>query len=143
MCETPATEVSHSVELPTASPSMESFRGNLANQPVVIDNGTGLLKAGFAGGNSPRVTFRCCVGRPKHKRAMPGGALHGSDILLGRKAEEHRGALLLSYPMEHGVVRDWSDMERLWGHVYAKENLAVASEEHPVSAILNGVVGAF
>jgi centractin len=34
--------------------------------------------------------------------------------------------------MEHGVVRDWADMERIWAHVYAKENLNVPSEEHAV-----------
>lgn len=46
--------------------------------------------------------------------------------------EEHRGALRVSYPIEHGVVRDWEDMERVWAHAYAEENLNVPSEEHPV-----------
>ena len=31
-----------------------------------------------------------------------------------------------------GIVQSWSDMERLWSHVYAKENLNVPSEDHPV-----------
>jgi centractin len=35
--------------------------------------------------------------------------------------------------MENGIVNNWSDMERIWAHVYAKENLNVASEEHAVS----------
>jgi centractin len=51
------------------------------------------------------------------------------------KAEEHRGALLLSYPMESGIVRDWSDMERLWSHIYSRENLNVACEEHAVRLV--------
>ena len=104
------------------------------NQPIVIDNGTGLLKAGFAGSDKPRVTFRSSVGRVKHRRMMPGGALSGSDIFIGTKAEEHRGALLLSYPMEHGIIQDWGDMERVWRHIYIKENLNVASEDHAVSS---------
>ncbi len=29
-----------------------------------------------------------------------GGALEGSDVFVGAKAEEHRGALLLTYPMQ-------------------------------------------
>lgn len=52
---------------------------------------------------------------------------------MGAKVEEHRGAFVLSYPMEHGVVNNWDDMERLWDHIYAKENLNVKSEEHVVS----------
>jgi len=102
------------------------------SQPVIIDNGTGVMKAGFAGADKPRVVFRSYVGRCKHARIIPGGALDGGEIFVGSKVDEHRGALLLSYPMEHGIVNNWSDMERLWTHVYAKENLNVRPEEHAV-----------
>jgi len=112
---------------------MESLSGRLANQPIVIDNGSGLLKAGFAGGNAPRSTFLSCVGRVKHStRAMPGGAFQGGDYFVGPKVEEHRGALLLSHPMEHGVVHNWSDMEKIWSYIYDKDNLNVNSEDHAV-----------
>lgn len=50
------------------------------NQPVVIDNGSGIIKAGFAGADKPRVVFRSIVGRTKHVRVMPGGALEGSEV---------------------------------------------------------------
>lgn len=33
--------------------------------------------------------------------------------------------------MEHGVVTDWDDMERIWQYVYSDE-LRILSEEHPV-----------
>ena len=102
------------------------------NQPVVIDNGTGLLKAGFAGADKPRVVYRSYVGRTKHVRIIPGGALESGDVFVGAKADEHRGALMLTYPMEHGVVQNWADMERVWQHVYSRENLNVRSEEHAV-----------
>lgn len=91
-----------------------------------------MIKAGFAGGDKPRCLFRACVGRTKHVRMMPGGALEGYDTFVGLKAEEHRGAMLLNYPMEHGIIKNWADMERLWQHVYARENLNVASEDHAV-----------
>ena len=58
----------------------DSFNEALSNQPIVIDNGTGILKAGFAGADKPRVVFRSYVGRTKHTRMMPGGALDGSDM---------------------------------------------------------------
>ncbi|NWX94768.1 ACTY protein, partial [Nothoprocta pentlandii] len=65
-----------------------------------------------------------------HVRVMA-GALEG-DLFIGPKAEEHRGLLGIRYPMEHGVVRDWNDMERVWQYVYSKEQLQTFSEEHPV-----------
>ncbi len=37
--------------------------------------------------------------------------------------------LKLKYPMQHGVVDDWGDMEKVWSHVYQKE-LKAAPEEH-------------
>ena len=103
------------------------------NQPLVIDNGTGMTKAGFAGTDKPRVVFHSYVGRPKHQRVMNGGALEGCDVLIGAKADQHRGALILSYPIEHGMVQNWQDIERVWRHVYAKENMNVSSEDHAVS----------
>ena len=82
------------------------------NQPIVLDNGSGMLKAGFAGGDSPTCVFPSFVGRPKHHRVMVQTKLDG-DLLVGRTAEEHRGVLSLSYPMEHGIARvcawrDWT-----------------------------------
>ena len=42
------------------------------------------------------------------------------------------GLLKLSYPVEHGIVNDWNDMEILWNFLYSKEALHINSEEHPV-----------
>uniref|UniRef100_A0A9J2Q1W2 Actin n=1 Tax=Ascaris lumbricoides TaxID=6252 RepID=A0A9J2Q1W2_ASCLU len=42
----------------------------IANQPVVIDNGSGIIKAGFAGDQTPKCRFANFVGRPKHTRVM-------------------------------------------------------------------------
>ncbi|GBG24515.1 Actin-like protein [Hondaea fermentalgiana] len=102
-----------------------------SNQPVVIDNGTGTVKAGFAGGDAPKIVFPSFVGKPKHLRVMLQTKLEG-DSFVGKTAEEHRGVLSLEYPMEHGVVRDWDAMEKIWSHVYSSENLDISSEEHPV-----------
>lgn len=43
--------------------------------------------------------------------------------------QEHRGLLAIHYPMEHGVVQDWNDMERIWQYVYSKDQLQTFSEE--------------
>lgn len=102
----------------------------IANQPVVIDNGSGVIKAGFAGDQTPKCHFPNFVGRPKHVRVMA-GAIEG-DYFIGRKAVEHRGLLNIRYPMEHGIVKDWNDMERIWHFIYSKDQLQTFSEEHPV-----------
>lgn len=95
------------------------FEDVLTNQPVVIDNGSGTIKAGFAGSTVPKSYFPNFVGRAKHQRVMAGGT--DIDILMGRQAQELRGLLKIHYPMEHGIVTDWEDMERIWQYVYAEE----------------------
>eukprot|EP00949_MAST-11_sp_MAST-11-sp1_P001996 g1996.t1 len=101
------------------------------NQPLVIDNGTGIIKAGFSGSDKPKCVFPAYVGRPKHARVMVQSRVEGS-IFVGREAEEHRGIMRLRYPMEHGIVQHWDDMEKIWTSIYAKGNLGVKSEDHPV-----------
>ena len=101
----------------------------LHNAPVVLDNGTATLRAGFAGSDTPQCIIPAFVGRPKHPRVLA-GALEG-DLFIGNRASELRGLLKLNFPMEHGVVTDWEDMERIWQWVWAEE-LKTLSEEHPV-----------
>ena len=55
------------------------------------------------------------------------GAVEG-DTFIGRKATDLRGLLRLKYPIEHGIVTDWDDMERIWQHLYIDE-LKTLSEE--------------
>jgi len=101
----------------------------LTNQPVVIDNGSGVIKAGFAGAEVPKCVFPSIVGHPKHVRIMA-GAVEG-DTFIGKRAEELRGLLRVNYPMSHGTITDWDDMELIWRHLYSDE-LKVLPEEHPV-----------
>ena len=55
------------------------------------------------------------------------GAVEG-DNFIGKKAQELRGLLRIKYPMEHGIVTDWDDMERIWQYIYSEE-LKTLSEE--------------
>ena len=72
-----------------------------------------MCKAGLAGEDLPATSFPSIIGRPKWS-AMAG--TEAKDCFIGEEALAKRGVLTLRYPIEHGVVTNWEDMEKIWNH---------------------------
>ena len=107
--------------------------------PLVIDNGSGMCKAGFAGDDAPRLVFPSIVGRPRDAGVMIGMDITDSNSFVGDDAQSMPSVLTLKYPIDRGIVTNWDDMEKIWHHTFYNE-LCAAPEERPVlltEALLN------
>jgi len=97
---------------------------------LVIDNGSGMVKCGFAGEDAPRAVHPSIVGRPKYG-SMNMVGVGNKDVFVGDEAMAKRGILQLNYPIEHGVITNWDDMEKIWHHTFYNE-LRVDPGEHNI-----------
>jgi actin-related protein len=100
-----------------------------ANTGIVIDNGSGITKAGFAGDDAPRSYFPTLVGKPKMPGIMVG--LDQRETYVGFEANERRSVLNLIYPVRQGIIRDWEAIEDVWFHTLSTE-LRVPPDPYPL-----------
>uniref|UniRef100_A0A6B2L7C3 Actin n=1 Tax=Arcella intermedia TaxID=1963864 RepID=A0A6B2L7C3_9EUKA len=94
-----------------------------------MDCGSGMCRLGYAGDDAPRTVFSSVVGKWAKPPRMVGYG-HKRNAYIGDEAQAKRGVLRLNYPIEHGIVTNWDDMELVWQHAF--KELRVPPEEHPV-----------
>jgi len=84
---------------------------------IVIDNGTGMIKAGRSTDEAPSVIFANVVGRPlgDGSRFRDGEV---EDLYIGADAQERAGLLAMDFPIQNGKVSNWDDMEAVWRHTF-------------------------
>ncbi|KAL8265822.1 hypothetical protein R6Q59_003166 [Mikania micrantha] len=99
-------------------------------KPIVIDNGSGSVKAGFASNDVPAVVFPTISGTPRHK-TMGVMDHNNNKNFVGDEALSRGGHMVLKYPIEHGTISDWDDMEQIWHQTFYSE-LRVDPEDHHV-----------
>ena len=109
--------------MPTTRSSLKSVSDS---KSIVIDNGSGLIKAGFAGVDAPTSVFPLLFGKPKCKCNVI-----LKNCYLGVEAQAKRGILSLSYPISHGIITNWDAMEEIWQHIFYNQ-LRVLPKENPV-----------
>lgn len=101
--------------------------------PVVIDNGTGYTKMGYAGNYEPNFIVPSLISTASEKKgAGPGLAkddVADLDFFIGLEATEKRLNYNVDYPIRHGIVDNWDNMEKYWQRcIY--QYLSCDPEEH-------------
>lgn len=103
----------------------------LGAKPIVIDNGTGLSKNGYAGEDQPRSVWPTLIGYPRYESIMTDVDHYTRDYYIGEEAINLRGVLRLVYPISHGIVEDWDAIEKIWSYTFYND-LKVDPSENPV-----------
>lgn len=107
--------------------------------PVVMDNGTGLTKMGYAGMSAPQYTIPTCIGLP-HKSKRQSEGIQDLDFFIGDEAQSRSRDYAINFPIDKGVVENWDNMEKLWQRSFFKylkcepENHHVLLTEPPLNA---------
>ena len=103
----------------------------LGAKPIVIDNGTGLSKNGYAGEDQPRSVWPTLIGYPRYESIMTDVDHYTRDYYIGEEAINLRGVLRLVYPISHGKIEDWDAIEKIWSYTFYND-LKVDPSENPV-----------
>lgn len=81
------------------------------SRTIVIDNGSMTCKAGFAGEQIPKYIINSFVGKD----------IKTNEIYIGNDAYLKADHLILNYPIDHQIITNWEDMERIWSYIFHNE----------------------
>ena len=95
---------------------------------IVIDHGTGFIKAGFSGEDLPRCVIPTVVGT--HQIQLDPSQLIGAaqqegqmktEYAFGNAAFAQRSTHQLHFPIKRGIIEDFKMMEQLWAYIFEQE----------------------
>jgi centractin len=109
---------------------MSSFT-TFESPPLVIDNGSGVIKVGISGQAWPTAEVPNVIGHAKHKRALL--TRSRGENSFGQEALLKRGLYKISRPMKGGVIVDEHGELEMWEYIY-KDVLSSSAmmKQHPV-----------
>lgn len=99
--------------------------------PCVIDNGTGYTKMGYAGNYEPNYIVPSVIANATPPRAgqKKGDYIQDLDFFIGAEAAKKPDGYNFGYPIRHGIVDNWDNMEKYWQRcIY--QYLCCDPEEH-------------
>lgn len=99
--------------------------------PVVLDNGTGYTKMGYAGNVEPNyiVPTLIAVLADNNKKGSGPDSIPDLDYSIGAEASAKKDGYNIDYPIRHGIIESWDNMERYWARcIY--QYLCCDPEEH-------------
>jgi len=74
------------------------------SEPIVIDLGSGTLKAGFASDDAPKCIFPMVIGKPLQPGILVG--MDQKDYYVGVEALQKKALLRMDYPVKEGIITD-------------------------------------
>lgn len=99
------------------------------HEPLVVDIGTGFLKAGFASEHAPKHLIPMVIGSPRSAGILVG--MDQKEHYIGSEAIEKKKFLNMRYPVEKGRIKDVKsieDIEHIILHLLTDEMLIDPAE---------------
>ena len=87
---------------------------------IVIDNGTGYIKAGLSSSEYPDITMPSLIGRTFTGYSEIIGNINLKPIMIGDEVSPVRSLLDLTYPIQEGIEKCTDDMYILWDYCIKK-----------------------
>jgi len=99
------------------------------SEPIVIDLGSGTLKAGFASDDAPKCIIPMIIGKPKDPGVLVG--MDQKDCYVGHEAKAKKNLLIIEEPVVGGMVMNIESIKKIFDHLMNNE-LRVSPEEHKI-----------
>lgn len=80
--------------------------------PVILDNGTGYSKIGYAGNFEPSALIPTFISTPVATNTGKAQGTEDLDFFIGQDATIKRPNYNVDYPIREGVVSNWDNMEK-------------------------------
>ena len=104
--------------------------------PIIIDIGSGIIKAGISGQESPKTIFPNYIGEPKYSKVLRSFSKSNQEMkeqYIGKDCSKYLGLLKLRYPVKNGIFENEQDILTVFKYIY--QNLEINNEEireHPI-----------
>lgn len=106
------------------SASSCSESGNDDQKAVILDPGSGYMKCGFAGDESPRSVFKTIVGIPTVNSVSLISSSSGdgkNKVYVGEEAAKNSAVLEIHNPITDGIVCNFKQLYNIFDHAFSTE----------------------